>query len=68
MIEINYRDLTPETLRNLLREVVLREGTEYGDVHYSTEQKVEQLLLALQDNKARIMFDAELGFCDVVSR
>ena len=68
MIEIPYKDLDPETLRNLLREIVLREGTDYGETAISTEEKVTQLQTALETNRAVIMFNDELGFCDVVPK
>ena len=68
MVEVNHSDLNSETLKNLLREIVLREGTEYGAIEYSTETKVEQLLNALENGKAAIMFDTEQGFCDIISK
>lgn len=66
MIEINYRDLNPDTLDNLLREIVLREGTEYGEEATTTDEKVAELHVALETSRAIIVFSAELGFCDVL--
>lgn len=68
MMEIDYQKLSPETLDNLLTEIVLREGTEYGEIEYSTVQKVRQLKAALQANKATIMFDPESEHCDIISK
>lgn len=66
MIEIDYRQLNIDTLENLLTEIVLREGTDYGEGEFSTEIKVNQLRSALNSNKAVIVFDAVHNHCDVV--
>jgi uncharacterized protein YheU (UPF0270 family) len=36
---------------------VLREGTDYGAREFSHEEKVEQVLAALGQNRAPILFD-----------
>jgi len=47
MIEINHRHLMPETLHALLTEIVLREGTDYGEVEVSIDDRKKQLLKLL---------------------
>ena len=68
MIEIDYRQLEPETLDNLLTEIVLREGTDYGEVEISMDDKKKQLRYALDSGKAKIVYHASEGFCDVVKK
>ncbi len=68
MIEIDHRHLNPETLKNLLTEIVLREGTEYGEMQFSTEEKKIQLINALQAGKAVIVFDVVNNYCDVIPK
>jgi uncharacterized protein YheU (UPF0270 family) len=40
---IPFNDLNTETLFSIIKEFVLREGTEYGAEDVSIEQKVEQV-------------------------
>ncbi len=66
MIEIDYRQLNTDTLESLLTEIVLREGTDYGETEYTTEEKKSQLKSALISGKAVIIFDASNNHCDIV--
>ncbi|XPF92644.1 YheU family protein [Colwellia sp. RE-S-Sl-9] len=40
---IPFKDLNSETLFSIIKEFVLREGTEYGAEDVSIEEKVEQV-------------------------
>ena len=40
---IPWQDIAPETLENLIKEFVLREGTDYGDVEVSLQNKIDQV-------------------------
>jgi len=54
---IPWQDIAPETLENLIKEFVLREGTDYGDVEISLQSKIDQVKQQLQLNqlqKARL--------------
>ena len=51
--------LSPEALTGVLESFVLREGTDYGAVEWTFEQKVEQLRQAVARGEARIVFDPE---------
>ena len=53
---IPWQDIAPETLDNLIREFVLREGTDYGSVEVSLQSKIEQVKKQLQNNEAIIVF------------
>lgn len=68
MIEISHRQLAPKTLDNLLTEIVLREGTDYGEQEISLEDKKRQLQHSLETGKTMIIYYASEGFCDVVNR
>jgi uncharacterized protein YheU (UPF0270 family) len=65
-VEVPWERLDPETLRSLVREFVTREWEELGDVSYTLEQKVEQVLLQLRQKRARLVFDARSGSCNIV--
>lgn len=53
---VPWKDIAPDTLDNLIKEYVLREGTDYGDVEASLADKVEQIKLQLQSGKVVIVF------------
>lgn len=42
-MNIPWQQIAPETLDNLIREFVLREGTDYGTHEVSLDTKVEQV-------------------------
>ncbi len=68
MIEIDHRQLALDTLDNLLTEIVLREGTDYGEMEISVEDKKKQLQHLLEIGKAVIVYHASEGFCDVINK
>ncbi|EEZ01001.1 hypothetical protein VOA_003453 [Vibrio sp. RC586] len=53
---IPWQQIAPETLDNLIREFVLREGTDYGDVEVSLEEKIAQVRTQLQSGQAVIVY------------
>jgi uncharacterized protein YheU (UPF0270 family) len=65
---VPHESLEPQTLRSLAEEYVTRDGTDYGRVERSLEDKVSGLLRELERGEARIVFDAESGTINVVTR
>ena len=53
---IPWQDIAPETLENLIREFVLREGTDYGTVEVSLQDKIDQVKAQLEKGEAVIVF------------
>ncbi|EIV8511720.1 YheU family protein [Vibrio parahaemolyticus] len=53
---IPWQDIAPETLENLIREFVLREGTDYGSVEISLQNKIDQVKTQLEKGEAVIVF------------
>ncbi|TOH56310.1 hypothetical protein CGI77_19795 [Vibrio parahaemolyticus] len=53
---IPWQDIAPETLDNLIREFVLREGTDYGAVEISLQNKIDQVKTQLEKGEAVIVF------------
>ncbi|WP_274027272.1 YheU family protein [Vibrio parahaemolyticus] len=53
---IPWQDIAPETLENLIREFVLREGTDYGAVEISLQNKIDQVKTQLEKSEAVIVF------------
>lgn len=67
MLAIPYEQLTPETLTAILEEYASREGTDYGDVIYTLEQKVQMLHRQLERGDIGITYDTQTETCSLVS-
>lgn len=53
---IPWQEISADALSNLIREFVLREGTDYGESEVSLEQKIEQVKTQLKQGEAVIVF------------
>lgn len=51
--------LAPDTLRAVIENVITREGTDYGELEFSLEEKVAQILLLIKHKQTVIVFDEE---------
>jgi uncharacterized protein YheU (UPF0270 family) len=56
-VEVPTSALSADALRGVVEAFILREGTDYGAHEFTHEQKVAQLLAALERGEARILFD-----------
>lgn len=56
-VEVPHTLLAPETLDTLIREFVMREGTDYGAVEASLERKVGDIRRQLERGDLKIVFD-----------
>jgi|TARA_Y100000310_G_C20387359_1_gene671086 uncharacterized protein YheU (UPF0270 family) len=65
---IPFESLAPETLDNVLSDIVSRDGTDYGDYDLSLDQKREQALRALKSGDAVLLFDTESETIQLVSK
>jgi len=65
---IPFDSLTPETLNNILVEVVTRDGTDYGEYDLSLEQKCQQAGQMLKSQQAFLIFDTESETIKLISR
>jgi uncharacterized protein YheU (UPF0270 family) len=64
--EIFANALSPEALRALVEEFVTRDGTDYGDVERSVEEKIAQVTAQLVSGEASIVFDPETETVNIV--
>ncbi|MGR5267466.1 YheU family protein [Vibrio astriarenae] len=53
---IPWQEIESETLDNLIKEFILREGTDYGEYEVTLEQKVEQVRKQIEAGDAVIVF------------
>ncbi len=57
---IPYEQLSADAVQGLIEEFITREGTDYGDVEFSLEEKVEHVHAQLLSKEIVIVFDAVL--------
>lgn len=65
-VEIPMERIAPETLRNLIGEFVTREWNDSGEVGYSLDEKITQVLRQLQEKKAKVVFDLKSNSANIV--
>lgn len=53
---VPWQEIAPETLDNLIKEFILREGTDYGSQEVSLEHKIEQVRQQIKSGDAVILF------------
>jgi uncharacterized protein YheU (UPF0270 family) len=67
-VEVPHAQLAPDVLRRLIEEFVTRDGTDYGAVERTLEQKVAAVLRQLEAGELAIVVDPEAEFIDIVAR
>lgn len=63
---IPIEKLSPELLHSIIEEFVTREGSDYGEIEYSLEEKVAQVKLQLERGQACVVFNPEDETCSIV--
>ena len=58
-MEIPYEKLQEDTLHRMIKEFVLREGTDYSHHDYSVEDKIKHVMKQLKEGVALIVYDME---------
>jgi uncharacterized protein YheU (UPF0270 family) len=56
-LEVPYEQLAPDTLRRVIQDLVTRDGTDYGLVEKSVEQKAAALMRLLERGEAKLVVD-----------
>jgi uncharacterized protein YheU (UPF0270 family) len=65
-VEVPLSELSADALRGLAESFVLREGTDYGEVERTHEQKIADVLRQLERGEARIEFDPQTESVNLV--
>lgn len=68
MVEVPAEQLSPEALTGLIESFITREGTDYGEVEWTLEQKVAQVRELLRRREVVIVFDPLTETCTVLPR
>lgn len=58
-VEVPFEDLSAAALRGIVESFVNREGTDYGAVERSLDEKVADVMRQLEAGSARVVFDPE---------
>ena len=66
LIDVPHTALPEATLDGLIEELVTRAGTDYGSVEKTLAQKMADVRRQLVRGEARIVFDPETGFAEIV--
>jgi uncharacterized protein YheU (UPF0270 family) len=67
-VEVPHEQLDPEVLRRLIEEFVTRDGTDYGAIERTLEQKVAAVVRQLETGEAAIRVDVDHDTIDIVVR
>ena len=67
-MEVPYTRLTADVLRRIAEEFVTRDGTDYGAVEKTLDEKVAHVTRQLERGEAVIVFDAESETINIVRR
>ena len=66
-VEVPRADLDAVTLRRLVEAFVTREGTDYGRLEKSLDDKVADVMRQLDRDEAKIVFDPDSESINIVS-
>jgi uncharacterized protein YheU (UPF0270 family) len=66
-IDVPLDALSPTALRGLVEEFVNREGTDYGLVERTLEEKVRDVMRQLERREAKVVFDPETRSATIVA-
>ncbi|MBC7961498.1 MAG: YheU family protein [Steroidobacteraceae bacterium] len=66
-IEVPLDGINPATLRNMVAEFVTRDWSELTDDGHTLDEKIDQVLQQLKDNRAKVVFDLTSGTCNIVT-
>ena len=58
-MQIPFKKLQKDVLFELLKEIVTRDGTDYGATERATEEKISEALSALETGRACLYWDAD---------
>lgn len=67
-MKIPHQQLSAEALQTLVEEFVSRDGTDYGDLEISLEEKTTQVIRMLDKGDIVIVFDATTESCTIVNK
>ncbi len=64
---IEAGQLSKDALNNIIEDFILREGTDYGISECDLQTKKKRVLKLLDSKQILILYDDELGSCNLIS-
>jgi len=65
---IPYEQISADALQGLIEEFITRDGTDYGEIEFSLEQKVKQVERQLARGDIVIVFDAATESVSILTK
>lgn len=65
-VEIPIEKLREDVLNGIIDEFILQEGTDYGQVEYSLDEKRDQVKQQIYNGRAIIVFNQKTETCSVI--
>ncbi len=65
-VEVPYDQIEPEMLRAMIEEYITRDGTFYGEVEMTMQDKVDMVIKQLKSGESAITWDLELQTSNIV--
>jgi uncharacterized protein YheU (UPF0270 family) len=65
-VDVPLDRINPETLRKMVDEFVTREWSDLSDSECTFEDKIEQVIQQLKDNRIKVVFDLTSETCNIV--
>ena len=66
-MKIPHSQLSDKALRAIIEEFISREGSDYGPIEYSFEEKVGHVMKQLDRGEVIVTFDAVSETCNLIS-
>jgi len=66
-VRIPHASLSPAALRGLVEEFVTRDGTDYGEVEASLDDKATSVLTQLRAGRIVVLYDVESETCTLAT-
>lgn len=65
---IEPEQISKDALENIIKDYVMREGTDYGHTSLSLEQKTERVMKQVRSKSIVILYDNDLGSCNLITK
>ena len=65
---IPHTELDPDVLHALIEEIVTRDGTDYGEIELTTEEKINRAMTLIEDKKLFITYSELHETCTLQSK
>jgi uncharacterized protein YheU (UPF0270 family) len=65
-VEVPYKQLDPDTLRNVIQEFVTRDGADWGEVGGTLEEKIDLVMQQLRKKKVKVVFEMKSQTANIV--